>query len=132
MLDFGVNKGFRLLSMYETLNRGEDICKLDLVNRYNVSKKTIGRDIDELRSYLAETHQYEGEVAIKYDKTRNVYTLVRFQREWLTNQEVLAVCKVLLESRAFNKYELHELLTKLLTQVTSMSRELAENIKASL
>lgn len=128
MLDFGGNKGFRLLSMYETLNRGEDIYKLDLANRYNVSEKTIGRDIDELRSYLAETHQYEGEVTIKYDKTRNVYTLVRFQREWLTNQEVLAVCKVLLESRAFNKHELNELLTKLLTQVTPMSRELAENI----
>ncbi len=128
MLDFGGNKGFRLLSMYETLNKGEDISKSDLAQQYSVSEKTIGRDIDELRSYLAETHQYEKEVAIKYDKSRNVYTLVRFQREWLTNQEVLAVCKVLLESRAFNKSELNGLLDKLLSQVTPTRRELAEKI----
>ncbi|MFI3253595.1 MAG: WYL domain-containing protein [Eubacteriales bacterium] len=128
MLDFGGNKSFRLLSMYEILNKGEDISKTDLAQEFNVSEKTIGRDIDDLRSYLAETHQYEDEVAIKYDKTRNIYRLIRFQREWLTNQEVLAVCKVLLESRAFNKRELDVLLEKMLSQVTPTSRELAEKI----
>lgn len=128
MLDFNSNKSFRLLGMYELLNKGEDICKSDLAQRYGVSEKTIGRDIDELRAYLAETHQYEEEVAIKYDKSRNMYTLVRFQREWLTNQEVLVICKVLLESRAFSKGELGGLLDKMLSQVTPSGRALAERI----
>lgn len=42
MLDFGGNKSFRLLSMYESLNKGEDICKSDLARHYGVSEKTIG------------------------------------------------------------------------------------------
>lgn len=32
----------------------------------------------------------------------------------MTNQEILAICKILLESRAFNKKELHILIDKLL------------------
>lgn len=128
MLDFKGNKGFRLLSLYEKLNKGESISKTQMANYYNVTEKTIQRDIDELRNYLAETHQYENEVAIKYDKSKNVYTLIKLQREWLTNQELLAICKIILESRAFNKEELTLLVEKLLSQVTPNSREIVERI----
>ncbi|WP_312060813.1 helix-turn-helix transcriptional regulator [Anaerotignum sp.] len=125
-LDYNGNKGFRLLSINERLNKGEILSKSALSLEYGVTQKTIQRDIDDLRTYLAETHFLKSEVAIKYDKARKGYYLVRFEREWLTNEEVLALSKILLESRAFCKTELDMLLSKLLTQVTPGSRKQVE------
>ncbi len=125
-LDYNGNKGFRLLSINERLNKGEVLSKSVLSLEYGVTQKTIQRDIEDLRAYLAETHFFESEVAIKYDKFRKGYYLVRFEREWLTNEEVLALSKILLESRAFCKAELDMLLCKLLTQVTPDNRKQVE------
>ncbi len=127
-LDFSENKGFRLLGIHERLNRGEQISKTDLANFYNVSEKTIQRDIDDLRAYLAETHMFENEVAIKYDKTQNCYYLVHLEREWLTNEEVLAMCKILLESKAFCKEELDRMMSKILMQATPKDRVHVEGL----
>ena len=127
-LDFSANKGFRLLSMYERLNKGEELNKEKLADEFSVSKKTIQRDIDDLRAYLADTHFDEFETAIKYSKARDSYYLVRLEREWLTNKEALAVCKILLESRAFNRAELNELITKLMMQIAPQDRATAEKI----
>lgn len=125
-LDFNGNKGFRLLNIYESLNKGEIIKKAELASRYNVTEKTIQRDIDDLRAYLSETHFTEGEISIQYDRKWSGYYLVRMEREWFTNEEVLAIAKVLLESRAFCKNELDSLLLKLLTQVTPSDRKQVE------
>jgi predicted DNA-binding transcriptional regulator YafY len=121
-INYNGNKSFRLLSIYERLNKGELLTKDKMAIEFNVSEKTIQRDIDDLRAYLAETHFADGEVAIKYDKVKNGYYLVRFEREWLTNEEVMALCKILLESRALCKEELNSLISKLLNQVVPNDR----------
>lgn len=127
-IDFGTNKGFRLLNIYERLNKDEYINKDNLAIKFNISKKTIQRDIEDLRAYIAETHFDEFETSIKYSKSKNSYYLVRFEREWLTNKEALAICKILLESRAFNKKELTNLLSKLIMQISPNDRAIAEQI----
>lgn len=127
-LDFNGNKAFRLLNMYELLNRGEIIKKAELAKRYGVTEKTIQRDIEELRVYLADPRVVDGEVSVQYDRSRSGYHLVRLEREWITNEEVLAICKILLESRAFCKLELDTLVTKLLAQVTSNDRKQVDNM----
>lgn len=127
-INYNGNKGFRLLSIYERLNKGEILDKLQLARYYGVTQKTIQRDIDDLRVYLAEAHLSEVKLKIKYDKAKNGYYLVRFEREWLTNEEVMALCKILLESRAFCKEELESLIKKLLLQVVPNDRKRVENI----
>ena len=121
-LDYKENKGFRLLHLYERLSRGEVVRKADLAQKFVVTDKTIQRDIEELRAYLAETRTDEGEAAIVYDRVRGGYLLTRAASEWLTNEDVLAVCKILLESRAFCKEELDDLLKKLLRQTAPQDR----------
>lgn len=128
ILDYNGNKGFRLLSMYERLNKGGLLMKAELARQFNVSVKTIQRDIDDLRAYLEEMHTGEQEAAIKYSKSRNGYYLVRFEREWLTNREVLAISKILLESRAFCREELELLIDKLLAQMNAGDRSRTEEI----
>ncbi|MCY6356068.1 helix-turn-helix transcriptional regulator [Clostridium sp. ZS2-4] len=127
-INYNGNKGFRLLSIYERLNKGELLTKHKIATEFGVSEKTIQRDIDDLRAYLAETHFSETEVLIKYDKSQGGYYLVRFDREWLTNEEVLALCKILLESRAFQKEELNGIIGKLMSQVVPDDRKTVDEI----
>lgn len=125
---FRENKGFRLLNIYERLNKGETVNKEKLAEEFGVSPKTIQRDLDDLRAYIAETHFSESETSIKYDKSRNCYYLVRLEREWLTNEEAVALCKILLESRAFRKDELTPIIEKLIMQVSPSDRAVTEEI----
>jgi len=121
-IDFKENKGFRLLQLYERLSRGEIVRKAELAQKFAVTDKTIQRDIEELRSYLAETRTDAGEASIVYERSRGGYLLSHAASEWLTNEDVLAVCKILLESRAFCKEELDALLKKLLRQTAPQDR----------
>lgn len=127
-IDYSGNKGFRLLRLFESLNKGEVLNKAELANNFAVSPKTIQRDIDDLRAYLAETHFTEAEMSIKYDRIRNGYYLVRLEREWFTKEEVLVLCKILLESRAVQKDELSGLVEKMMTQVLPDERKIIGNI----
>lgn len=121
-IDFKENKGFRLLQLHERLSRGEVIHKAELAQKFAVTDKTIQRDIEELRSYLAETRTDAGEASIVYERSRGGYLLTHAASEWLTNEDVLAVCKILLESRAFCREELDALLKKLLRQTAPQDR----------
>lgn len=121
-IDFKENKGFRLLQLYERLSRGEIVRKAELAQKFAVTDKTIQRDIEELRAYLAETRTDAGEASIVYDRVQGGYLLSHAASEWLTNEDVLAVCKILLESRAFCKEELDALLKKLLRQTALQDR----------
>lgn len=121
-LDYKENKCFRLLQLYERLSRGEVVRKAELAQKFAVTDKTIQRDIEELRAYLAETRTDAGEASIVYERNRGGYLLSHAASEWLTNEDVLAVCKILLESRAFCKEELDVLLRKLLRQTAPQDR----------
>ena len=117
------NKGYRLLYLYERLNRGECLHKAELAQTFDVTGKTIQRDIEDLRAYLAETRLEDGEAYILYDRKRDGYVLSHAESEWLTQEDVLAICKILLESRAFCKKELDSLLRKLLHQTAPNDRK---------
>ena len=121
-LDYRENKGFRLLNLYERLSQGEIVRKAELAQTFAVTDKTIQRDIEELRAYLADTRVDEGE-SIIYDRHRGGYLLTHAASEWLTNADVLAICKILLESRAFCKEELDALVKKLLRQTAPRDRK---------
>jgi predicted DNA-binding transcriptional regulator YafY len=110
------DKSFRLLSIYETLSKGGNLEKRRIAQQFGVSAKTIQRDIDDLRAYLAEAHSDDATADIRYDKSSNAYSLVKRGREWLSKEEVLAILKILLESRAFPKDEIKVLCGKLLGQ----------------
>lgn len=127
-MNFSTNKSFRILNIYERLNRGEELHKDKLANDFGVSLKTVQRDIDELRAYLEQTHFSKADTAIKYDKAKNCYYLIRPEREWMTNEEALALCKILLESRAFCKDELSGLIDKLIAQVSPSDRSVIKGI----
>lgn len=127
-MNYKGNKPFRMLNIYERLNKGETLNKQVLADEFGVSLKTVQRDIDDIRAYLQEEHFSEYDTSVRYDKKADVYYLVRLWREWLTNEEATALCKILLESRAFNKAELGGIIEKLINQISPKDRITAEEI----
>ena len=54
ILDYKGDRGLRLLDIFERLNRGELLNKRELTKYYGVGEKTIQRDIEDIRNYLAD------------------------------------------------------------------------------
>ena len=108
--------------MFEKLNRGEVINKKEFADSFGISEKSVQRDIDDLRAYLSERYENSDDITIDYDYNKSGYRLIKQEREFLTNDEILAISKVLLESRGFNKEELNKLIDKLLLQATPSAR----------
>lgn len=105
------DKAFRLLQMNELLSKGEAIIKDNIIAEFSIPTKTFQRDIDSLRLYYIE----QGVGELIYDRRENCYRL-QSKSNSLTKEEVFAVCKVLIESRAFNKSEFNAIIGKLLQQ----------------
>ena len=118
------NKTERILKLYQRLLEGEIVNKAEAANEFSVNMRSIQRDIDDLRAYLSNDTGLNGNLAIMYDYRKKGYMLNRVQ-EKMTGSELLAVCKILLESRAFTKLELDSILSKLLRNCSggSISRQ---------
>lgn len=123
----GENKGQRLLGIFDRLSRGELISKEVLAREYGVTEKSIQRDIDDIRSYLAGDRD-EGAADICYDRQAKGYRLVEEESRCLTRKEILAMAKILLESRAFAKEELHTILDKLIAACPREGRKVVEDM----
>lgn len=101
----------RILSMYDRLKNGEMIVKKVEAARYQVSEKSIQRDIDSIRAFLETEKNNE---YVDYNRSKNAYILETNHTTWLTNEEIFAIMKVLIESRAFPKHEMDSILEKLI------------------
>lgn len=105
----------RILMIYSKLMNGEIINKNKEAEYFGVNPRSIQRDIDDLRCFFADNADSgESGRELVYDKRLNGYHLVSSDMTVLTNSEILAVCKILLESRAFTKDEMTPIINKLL------------------
>lgn len=104
-------KSARLLEIYSRFNRGELLKKSELAQSFHVTQRSIQRDIEDLRCFFAE-HGLEQDIV--YDAKHRGYRLVSTIPKGLTNSEILAVCKILLESRSMRKDEMLPILDKLI------------------
>ncbi len=117
-------KDKRILSMISRLEKGDVLRKAEEARRFNVTEKSIQRDIETLRDYFSSEGDSQ---TVVYDKNLAGYRLVG--KKFLTNSEILAVCKILLESRSMPKPDMDELIDKLLSCcVPEGSRKIVDNL----
>ncbi len=110
------NQVTRVLGIYTKLINGHLINKAEEAERYGVNERTIQRDIDEIRNHLENEAEDTGFInSIIYDRIKKGYRLEQIYRMKLANSEVLAVCKILLDSRAFTKKEMTGMLNRLVS-----------------
>lgn len=106
----------RTLGIYTRLLGGYIVSKIEEAQRYGVNERTIQRDIDDIRNFLETEVENSGIInSIIYDRYEKGYKLEQVYQLKLSNSEILAICKILLESRAFSKIEMQEMLDKLIS-----------------
>lgn len=109
-VDTQQNQTNRVLSMYDRLCKGHFLKKKEEADVFHVGEKTIQRDFDSIRAFLetTKTNQY-----LQYDRKEKVYKLEMGDTPFLKNEEILAIVKILIESRAFPKVDMDQLIDKL-------------------
>lgn len=118
------DKTFRMLSISDRMLDGKELSVEKLANEFGVSMRTIKRDINTLREYIAETDN-KTHNAIAYNEAKNTYFLIKPEREWVTAKEAIAVTEILLESDKFGKEQAAAILHKIITQVDPNERDSA-------
>ena len=110
------DKVSRVLSLYSQLMEGRIIKKSVAAQKYGVNERSIQRDIEDIRAFcrncMALGDSMPGDLI--YDYIEKGYRLDRRQAPKLSNSEVLALCKILLDSRAFVKTEMADMLHKVI------------------
>ena len=106
----------RVLQLYAKLSDGYVVNKSEEAQNYGVNERSIQRDIDDIRCFLDADAERTGIInSVIYDRAEKGYRLETLYKIRLTNSEVLALCKILLDSRAFTKEEMVGMLDKLIT-----------------
>lgn len=119
MVNMEDNKGDkigRVLQLYAKLSDGYVLNKAEEAVNYGVTERSITRDIEDIRTFLDADSERTGIVNnVIYDRQEKGYRLETIYKVRLQNSEVLALCKILLDSRAFTKNEMVGMLDKLIT-----------------
>lgn len=105
-------KSNRLLQIYSRLVGGDILRKKELAQQFHVTERSIQRDMESLRCFFADQGLRQD---IIYDTGARGYRLENSTLPLLNNSEILAVCKILLESRSMRKDEMLPILDKLIS-----------------
>ncbi len=106
----------RVLGIYTKLMSGYLVNKTEEAEHYHVNERSIQRDIDDIRNFMESDAENTGIInSVIYDRAKRGYYLEQIYQLKLSNAEILAICKILLDSRALLKEEMHDLLDKLIS-----------------
>lgn len=108
-------KNARILDMYVRLCEGKVIKKREEAERFHVDERSIQRDIDDIREFLSESAKDRFDTRkIIYSRAKEGFIMEGSESALMNNDEILAVSKILLESRVFTKQEIGIILDKLI------------------
>lgn len=105
----------RVLELYTKLMNGDVVNKALSAQEYGVNERSIQRDIEDIRNFM-DIHSLENGMlnSVIYDREKKGYRLEQSYTMKLTNSEILAICKILMDSRAFTKVEMESLVERLI------------------
>lgn len=116
----------RVMELFLRAMKGESLSVQQLAFEYNVSTRSITRDINSLKAFLAEHADILGYAELEYTSTNHCYSLK--MDHFLSNKELLAITKILIGSRALNNRDLLEIIRKLKMNTTASDRLKLENL----
>ena len=118
------NKEERILKIFWDFLRGQDVRLVNLSKRFNVSTRTIARDIESLKCMLADDRELFRNAEITYDCQKRAYEMTI--ADLLKPEEMLVIAEILIGSRGLPKKELLEIVEKLRKHVSCID----ENVLA--
>lgn len=113
----GTDKIRRVLDIYARLCEGKVVNKQEEEKRFGVKGRSIQRDIEDINSFLEERKVSDAADMreVRYDRSKRGYVMTGLGDTLMSNSEILAVSKILLESRAFTKKEIDKILRNLVS-----------------
>lgn len=99
-----------------------------------MDERSIQRDIDDIRAFLDErTVRGSGDGRrVLYSREKKEFLMTGCEGSLMDNSEILAVSKILLESRAFTRLEISQILEKLILGcVPQVNRKLVSDLIAN-
>lgn len=116
----------RLLEIFFRCLRGESLSVQKLANEYEISTKSISRNINDLKAFLADHRELVGNTELIYSSQERCYHL--YMDEFLTNKELFSLIEVMIGARAFSKEELLTLTNKLKGFTTATDRPMLNDL----
>lgn len=120
------DKNIRLLEIFFRALHGEDISVRKLAEEYGVSTKSIGRNISSLQNFLSEHRELMRNAELIYSYREKAYILN--SDEFLKNNELFTLVKIIIGSRALSKEEILTIISKLKRFTTIKERETLESL----
>jgi len=116
----------RVLDIFYRAFKGEELSVSNLASEYEVSTKSITRDINEIKNFLADNRDVVGNSELLYSYQSKTYSL-KFDH-FLVSKELVVIVKILVGCRALSKEELLELIAKLKNLTDLQDRKLLEQV----
>jgi len=119
-------KKHRTLEIFFRGIRGEDLSPVQLAAEYGVSTKSVTRNLNEIKDFLAESRELVGHTELEYSYANKAYRL--FFDEFLSDKELFSIAKVIIGSRAFSSDDAALIISKLKRFVAPGDRKRLEEI----
>ena len=116
----------RMLEIFFRAMKGENISVKNLAEEYEVSAKSISRDLGEIKNFLCENRELVGNTELKYAANSKSYYLEL--DNFLLSKELMAIIKMMIGCRAFSKMEILDIVAKLKNFKSFNDRSMLEKI----
>ena len=116
----------RMLEIFFRALRGEKISVKGLAMEYEVSTKSISRDIAKIKNFLSNHRDLLQNTELTYSHKEHSYIVT--SDEFLKNKELFALVKIILGSRSLSKEEILTLFSKLKKFTTVQDRKILDNL----
>ena len=101
----------RILEIFFRAMLGEAISVQGLANEYGVSKKSVTRDINDLKAFFADHRSLVGNTELRYSYKDKCYYLHR--EDLLTKREIMSLVEIVLNSNHVSAQETQVIVEKL-------------------
>lgn len=118
------SKQDRLLDIYTALVNGEAVSLSEYAEKYGVSEKSIKRDFDQIELFLADYNVDSAanlEIVNIVDSKRDkgLFQLKNAQNNYMSRSQILAVFKILMDSRGLAQAEMGPIVERLMSSSVS-------------
>lgn len=118
----------RMLGIFYRMLQGESVNLKSLSQEYGVSVKSISRDINEIKNFLADNRDIVKNMQLKYSRDLKTYRIGN--GNCLLPREFLLIMKILTGVRAVDKIELLDLFEKMKNFTEKEDRDILEYLTA--
>jgi predicted DNA-binding transcriptional regulator YafY len=117
----------RLLEIFFKAVKGDSISVKELALNYDVSNRTISRDLKNIKNFLADQRDLVGNA--EFDKSPYKDNSQVLHLDFLlSNKELFAITKIILGSRSLSRMDVLEIISKLKRLTSTFDRKMLDDI----